>query len=69
MRVDGVFRTAADGSHRPGLRVPGFQSFTSLDFRTKPLAALYAALRAHFRPQGRRPYEWMRSPDRAKGGV
>ena len=58
-----------DGSPHPGLRVPGFQSFTSLDFRTKPLAALWSALRAHVWGQGRttrRPYEWMRSPARAK---
>ena len=71
MRIDGVFRNATDGSHRPGLRVPGFQSFTSLDFRTKPLAALCSALRGHFWRQGptaRRRYEWMRSPARAKNG-
>ena len=72
MRVDGVFGKAADGSHQPGLRVPGFQSFTSLDFRTRPLAALWSALRAHFWGQGptaRRRYEWMRSPTRAKDGA
>jgi hypothetical protein len=58
-----------DGSHYPGLRVPGFQSFTSLDFRTRPLAALWSALRAHLWRQGgtaRRRYEWMRSPVHAK---
>jgi hypothetical protein len=72
MRVDGLIRRAAGGSHHPGLRVPGFQSFTSLDFRTKPLVALCAALRGHFWPQGRparRRYEWMRSPNRAKSGA
>jgi len=69
MRVEGLFRKAVDGSRHPGLRVPGFQSFTSLDFRTKPLVALCSALRAHFSCQGRttrRRYDWMRSPAHAK---
>ena len=72
MRVDGLFRKATNGSHQPGLRVPGYQSFTSLDFRTKPLAAFGSALRAYFSRQGRtarRRYEWMRSPTRAKDGA
>jgi hypothetical protein len=72
MRVDGLFRKAVDGSHHPGLRVPGFQSFTSLDFRTKPLVVLCSALRAHFWYPGRtarRRYEWMRSSTHAKDGA
>jgi hypothetical protein len=70
MRFTGLFRKTADGSHHPGLRVPGFQSVTSLDFRTKPLAVLCAALRAHFWGRtARRRYEWMRSSTPAKDGA
>jgi hypothetical protein len=67
-----MLRKTIDCSHHPGLRIPGFQSVTSLDFRTTPLAALWSALRAHLRPHGltaRRPYEWMRSPARTKGAA
>jgi hypothetical protein len=72
MRFAGLLWKTVDGSHRAGLRVPGFQSFTSLDFRTKPLAVLWSALFAYFSRQGRttrRRYDWMRSPAHAKDGA
>lgn len=70
MRFTEWFRKTVDGSHHPRLGVPGFQSFTSLDFRTKPLVALCSALRAHFRGRTtRRRYEWMRSSSHAKDGA
>jgi hypothetical protein len=62
-----MLRKTIDDSHHPRLRIPGFQSVTSLDFRTKPLVALCAALRARYwgRP-ARRRYEWMRPSAHAK---
>lgn len=67
MRFAGLLQNTVDSSRHPGLRVPGFQSSTALDFRTKPIDALCSALRAHLWGRAaRRPYDWMRSPARAK---